>query len=88
MSSGTRAARRRRRVRENRQKRLKVGVTLQISRQILLLTYLSNQLQHLVELLNFLQIYHDFLRANLLMLSAAVPIELYLQLLSLVVRVT
>ena len=65
-----------------------MGVTLQISRQILLLVNLSNQLQHLEVLLNFLQMCHDFLRTNLLMWSAAVPIEFYLRLLSLVVRVT
>ena len=88
MSSGTRAARRQRRVRENRQKRLRVGVTLQISRQTLLLINLGNQRQHLVELLKFLQIYHDFLRRNSLMLSAVAPIESYPLLLRQAVRVT
>ena len=72
----------------NRQRRLRVGVTLRTSRQILLLVNLSNQLQHLVELPNSLQMCHAFLRTNLLMLSAAAPIEFYPQLLRLVVRVT
>jgi hypothetical protein len=78
MSSGTRTVSRQRRV----------GVTLQTSQQILLLTNLGNQRQHLVELLSFLQTYHDFLRTNLLTLSAVAPIEFCPQLLRLTVRVT
>jgi len=77
MSSGTRTVSRQRRVREDRQERLIVGVTLQISQQILLLINLGNQLQHLELLLNLRQMYHGFLRTNLLRWSAAVPIEFY-----------